>query len=198
MMLLLVYGILILCPFGQLEFIDQIEQSGDGKSPIDDEMKMDQTITNLEADPSTVKRLLSSRMDLTVTATTNNQPIISRETTIDDKLTTPNTNNLNGDIEEFIQLLPDDQIKRKILEYYRDDGQVRNICNYLMGDEFDKLKQRTLKSNEIKEFLIFFNHHGLDLNRIIEKLQKVFSLPRHYALTSLEPFGELSQYFVLK
>lgn len=89
-----------------------------------------------------------------------------------------NSNNLQNDINEFIDLIPITEVKKKLLEYYKNDRDVQQIYDYGNGKEFLAMKKRLLDVKEINEFQQYLNDIGLNIKEIFHKLDNLLGISK--------------------
>lgn len=79
-------------------------------------------------------------------------------------------NDLQGDINDFLELIPVDDVKDKIEEYYRNDMDVQHVYDYLISKEFYELRKHILDIQDVKELLQYLNRKGLNVKMMIRKI----------------------------
>lgn len=129
------------------QFIDEVEQSGDYEAPI-------YPVPTVPLQPKTTIR--------TTTTTTTKQPAPHRP--IDGKKL-----DLQSDINDFLELIPIDDVKEKLDEYYRNDFDVQHIYDYVTSKEFLELKKHLLDLQDVKEVLQYLNRKGLNVKMLVRK-----------------------------
>lgn len=77
---------------------------------------------------------------------------------------------LQGDINDFLELIPIDDVKEKIEEYYRNDMDVQHIYEYLTSKEFFELRKHLLDLQDVKEVLQYLNRKGFNVKMLIRKI----------------------------
>lgn len=69
----------------------------------------------------------------------------------------------NINMTDFVTLIPADEVKSIVANYYRNDPEVQRAYAYLSGREFAELKQRIIMVPEMSSFLRYLNASGLDV-----------------------------------
>lgn len=87
-------------------------------------------------------------------------------------------NKLQNDINEFIDLIPIAEVKKKLLEYYKNDRDVQLIYDYVNGKEFQAMKKKLLDVREIKEFQQYLNDIGMNIKEIFHKLDNLLGMSK--------------------
>lgn len=88
------------------------------------------------------------------------------------------SHNLHSDINEFIELIPINDVKKKLLEYYKNDRDVQQIYDYANGKEFLTMKKRLFDVREIKEFQQYLNDIGLNIKEIFHRLDNLLGISK--------------------
>lgn len=87
-------------------------------------------------------------------------------------------NTLQSNINEFIELIPVTEVKKKLMEYYRNDRDVQQIYDYANGKDFLAMKKRLLDVREIKDFQQYLNAVGLNIKEILHKLDTLLGISK--------------------
>lgn len=156
----LMLSVISLGVFSQHIF-DDVEHSGDYES----EVKLFQPTRpsgrkSLTVPLRSTKRTTKATTTKTTTTTTK-QPMRSVELRKSD---------LQIDLNDFLELLPTDEIKEKIEEYYRNDMDVQHIFEYLSSKEFHELRKYLLDMQDVKEVLQYLNRKGFNVKLLIRKV----------------------------
>lgn len=111
---------------------------------------------------------------------------------------TPNVSkkktDLQGDFNDFIDLLPTDELKEKIAEYYRNDMDIQHISEYMSSKEFYELRKHFLDTHDVKELLQFLNRKGINVKNLLRMvdhrlgISKIRSQPTQSATESNQQF----------
>ena len=131
---------------------DDLEQSGSG--PIDT-VHIDRT-ANLQKIGDDILTKLSTKQDL---ERGDPRPVA---------VFSPS--DLQNDINDFIELVPADDVKAKFEEYYRNDMDMQHIHEYLNGKEFYELRKYILDMHDVKELLQYLTQNGFNVKNILRKI----------------------------
>lgn len=103
---------------------------------------------------------------------------------------TPSINHklkLQSDIMEFVELIPGEEVKAKITEYYKNDEDVQHIFNYVSGKDFWSMKKLMFEVRQVKEFEQYFINIGVNFKEILNKLDDLLGLSK------LKPQSQLNR-----
>ncbi|XP_025162308.1 uncharacterized protein LOC105180960 [Harpegnathos saltator] len=84
---------------------------------------------------------------------------------------------LHKDIQEFLDLMPVDEIVAITLKYLSEDAEFQQIVEYLQGKEFKDLVSTVEALPEIKKLMDYIHHAGIDIYLMINKLNDRLGLP---------------------
>lgn len=74
------------------------------------------------------------------------------------------------DINEFIDLIPADEVAGKLVEYYRNDIDVHGAFNYINGKEFAMIAKKVIESREYREVDVLLSEMGVNIKGIRQRL----------------------------
>lgn len=77
---------------------------------------------------------------------------------------------LEADINEFIDLIPADEVATKMLEFYRNDYDVHRVFDYLNSEEFKLLEKPLVESKEYLEVEAMLSGLGANIQTIRRRL----------------------------
>lgn len=80
---------------------------------------------------------------------------------------------LQADINEFIDLIPTDEVASKMVEFYRNDYDVHRVFDYLNGEEFAMLEHHLVGSKEYLEVDAMLGDLGVNIKSIRERLNRL-------------------------
>lgn len=93
----------------------------------------------------------------------------------------PSTSTLQRDLNDFLTLMPVDEIKRLSYYYYEHDEEVRAAYDYLNGQEFQIIKRHIMNLKEMKGFLRTMSEADINVMELVDRLGGILQPP-----TSLE------------
>ncbi|XP_055690490.1 uncharacterized protein LOC129793967 isoform X2 [Lutzomyia longipalpis] len=93
---------------------------------------------------------------------------------------------LKQDIDDFLDLIPKEEIQNLTRKYYFGDSEVRFAYEYCQSDEFLALREKILNLPEVRDFLKYLNDSGLNLVELVNKLAGIVGPPREPLDTSEE------------
>jgi hypothetical protein len=93
---------------------------------------------------------------------------------------------LAKEIQDFLNLMPDDQIMAITLQYLSEDTEFQNMIKYLSSAEFKELVRDVEALPEIKTLMDYVHHAGIDIYYLVNKLNELIGLP---PLTAPSNFG---------
>ncbi|XP_020278924.1 protein G12-like [Pseudomyrmex gracilis] len=85
---------------------------------------------------------------------------------------------LYKDIQEFLDLLPQDEIFAITLEYYSSDKEFKAMVKYLKSKDFKKLVKDVEALPEIEELMDYIHDAGIDIYAIVNSMNDWLGLPR--------------------
>lgn len=100
--------------------------------------------------------------------------------------------NLQSDLNDFLELIPADEIKEKLDEYYRNDDDVRHIYEYLSSKEFYELGKHLLEMQHVKEVLQYFNRKGFNIKSLVRKVCHRLGIFKNKPLRQSNPSDNFS------
>lgn len=77
---------------------------------------------------------------------------------------------LQNDINDFLDLIPADEVKEKFEEYYRNDMDVHHIYEYFGSKEFYELRKYVLDLQDVKEVLQYMHRKGCNFKMLVRKI----------------------------
>ncbi|XP_063986109.1 uncharacterized protein LOC135167154 [Diachasmimorpha longicaudata] len=87
--------------------------------------------------------------------------------------------NVQSDLEDFLMLLPIEEISKIGVKYLMYDAEVQEAAQYIRTDEFKLLLMELQKEQEVSDFLKYLNMSGLNVYNIIDFLNDFLGVP-HY------------------
>ncbi|GAB0091784.1 Insect allergen-related [Sergentomyia squamirostris] len=93
---------------------------------------------------------------------------------------------LQQDIDDFLDLIPKEEVQNLTQKFYYGDGEVRFAYAYCQSDEFLALREKILNLPEVKDFLNYLNESGLNLVELVNKLAKIVGPPSDHVTLSEE------------
>lgn len=85
-------------------------------------------------------------------------------------------NNLRQDINQFILLVPVDEVKYTLVHFYRNDREVQAIYDLLMDKEHKIMRQRIMHNDYVKDVLHYFAGVGFDIKDLLNKMESLLDL----------------------
>lgn len=83
---------------------------------------------------------------------------------------------LQKDLNDFIDLVPLDDIKNLTIYYYTHDENMRKSYEFLTGENYTAIKNELFGLYEFKMLNDFFNESGVKFDNLLKRLEQ-FSLP---------------------
>jgi len=87
------------------------------------------------------------------------------------------TGELANEIQDFLNLMPDDQILAITLQYLAEDAEFQKMVKYLKSAEFRELVKDVEAVPEIKTLVDYIYRAGVDIYYLINKLNELVGLP---------------------
>lgn len=84
---------------------------------------------------------------------------------------------LYKDIQEFLDLMPVDQIFQITLEYYTQDAEFQKMIKYFQSEGFKELVKDVEALPEIKVLMDYIHNAGIDVYKIVNLINSVLGLP---------------------
>jgi len=84
---------------------------------------------------------------------------------------------LHKDIQEFLNLLPQEKILAITLQYYAEDKEFQNMLKYFQSQGFKDLVVDVEALPEIKVLMDYIHNAGIDIYKIVNLLNKALGLP---------------------
>uniref|UniRef100_A0A6V7I5S7 Protein G12 n=1 Tax=Bracon brevicornis TaxID=1563983 RepID=A0A6V7I5S7_9HYME len=84
---------------------------------------------------------------------------------------------LADDLDDFLGLLPVEDILPLVQEYLENDEEVKHAVEYVKSENFKKLLQEIESIDDVVEFLKYLEESGLEVIELIEKLHEAIGLP---------------------
>lgn len=85
---------------------------------------------------------------------------------------------LHKDLQEFLDLVPVDQIVALTLKYMAEDREFQNMIRYFQSEEFRSLVADIEALPEIRKLMDYIHHAGVDIYYLVNKLNDRLKLPR--------------------
>ncbi|XP_068082098.1 uncharacterized protein [Anabrus simplex] len=85
--------------------------------------------------------------------------------------------NLHDDLEDFLAIIPIDQIKATALDYLANDAEVQQAVAYLRSDDFKNIVAIVDNEPETKQVLNFLVDHGLDAYTFLNRIHDLLGIP---------------------
>jgi hypothetical protein len=82
---------------------------------------------------------------------------------------------LQADLDDFIDLIPLDDIRNLTVYYYANDESMRESYDFLNGEGYKIVKEDLFGLHEFKLFNDFFNESGVKIDKLMNRFAK-FSL----------------------
>nr|ABV44704.1 PpMVP1 [Phlebotomus papatasi] len=89
----------------------------------------------------------------------------------------PTNTGLQQDFEDFLALVPVDDLVKLGVDYLMNDKEFQATFAYLQGTEFAKVWEKFFKVKEVKEVLKFVEDAGLDVFAFLNEFGHFFNLP---------------------
>ncbi|XP_012227643.1 protein G12 [Linepithema humile] len=83
---------------------------------------------------------------------------------------------LHKDIQEFLDMLPQEEIFAITLEYFSEDKEFQAMVEYLLSDEFRDLVKEVEALPEIKVLMDYIHEAGIDIYTIVNLLNEMIGL----------------------
>jgi len=84
---------------------------------------------------------------------------------------------LHKDIQEFLNLLPQEKILAITLQYYAEDKEFQNMLKYFQSQGFKDLVVDVEALPEIKVLMDYIHNAGIDIYKIVNLLNEALGLP---------------------
>jgi len=84
---------------------------------------------------------------------------------------------LHKDIQEFLDLVPVERVIDITLQYYTQDREFQNLITYLQSPAFKELVRDVQALHEIKVFMDYVHHAGIDIYKIVNMINSALGLP---------------------
>lgn len=84
---------------------------------------------------------------------------------------------LYKDIQEFLDLLPQEEIFAITLEYYSSDKEFKAMVKYFQSEDFRNLVEDVEALPEIEELMKYIHEAGIDIYTIVNILNNFIGLP---------------------
>ncbi|XP_071561457.1 protein G12-like [Temnothorax nylanderi] len=84
---------------------------------------------------------------------------------------------LHKDIQEFLDLMPVEQIFAITVQYYQQDAEFQRMVAYFQTQGFKQLVLEVEHLPEIKVLMDYIHNAGIDIYQIVNLLNKVLGLP---------------------
>uniref|UniRef100_A0A1L8DR69 Putative microvillar protein with insect allergen related repeat n=1 Tax=Nyssomyia neivai TaxID=330878 RepID=A0A1L8DR69_9DIPT len=85
---------------------------------------------------------------------------------------------LKQDIDDFVDLIPKEEIQNLTRNYFFGDSEVRFAYEYCQSEEFHALREKIVNLPEVKDFLVYLNDSGLNLVELVNKLAGIVGPPQ--------------------
>ncbi|XP_011697955.1 PREDICTED: protein G12 [Wasmannia auropunctata] len=84
---------------------------------------------------------------------------------------------LHKDIQEFLDMMPVDQIMSITLQYYAQDAEFQKMVEYFQSEGFKQLVKDVEALPEIKTLMDYIHEAGIDIYKIVNILNNALGLP---------------------
>jgi len=84
---------------------------------------------------------------------------------------------LHKDIQEFLDLLPVDQIIQITIQYYTQDAEFQKMVEYFQSEGFKQLVKDVEALPEIKTLMDYIHVAGIDIYQIVNMINEALGLP---------------------
>lgn len=84
---------------------------------------------------------------------------------------------LHKDIQEFLDLLPAEQIVQITLQYYTQDAEFQKMIQYFQTEGFKQLVKEVEALPEIKALMDYIHNAGIDIYKIVNLMNSALGLP---------------------
>nr|CAD7418004.1 unnamed protein product [Timema cristinae] len=91
--------------------------------------------------------------------------------------TVKSTRTLSDDFQDFIDMIPIDQIEAIALDYISNDAEVQALLEYLQSDDFRAIVEEVNASEEAIEFYDYLYKSGIDIYNFLNTINDFFGLP---------------------
>lgn len=98
---------------------------------------------------------------------------------------------LQEDFDDFIDLIPLDDIRNLTIYFYANDESMRESYDFLNGEAYNTVKDDLFGLHEFKLFKDFFNESGVKIDRLINRFAK-------FSLTKAEVNSINGKYYIRK
>ena len=85
---------------------------------------------------------------------------------------------LQSDINEFIDLIPSNEVRNTLQDFYKNDEDVEFVINYLNGNELWTSKKNLFDGREVRELERFFSNIGLNVKETWHKIDDVLGITK--------------------
>ncbi|GAB0091781.1 hypothetical protein DMENIID0001_066620 [Sergentomyia squamirostris] len=93
--------------------------------------------------------------------------------------------NLEPHLQDFLDLLPLDQILRVATDYLGSDKEVQEVFAYVQSKDFAQLYEKTFNLKEVKAVLNFLTAAGVDVYNYLNQLGGLLGLPQIHPVLRL-------------
>jgi len=83
---------------------------------------------------------------------------------------------LYKDIQDFIDILPQEEIFAITLQYFSEDAEFQAMVEYFQSEGFKRLVQDVEALPEIKELMDYIHHAGIDIYKIVNMMNDLLGL----------------------
>lgn len=90
-------------------------------------------------------------------------------------LAAPSSRTLESDLEEFVALIPVDELKAIAQKYLNTDAEFQEVIAYLQGDEWAALVAEVRANPTVQEFKEYLSNLGIDLEAIVEWIHNIIA-----------------------
>lgn len=85
--------------------------------------------------------------------------------------------NLNDDLDDFLALLPVEEITEIVLDYMTNDKEIIETMEYLQSDNFHNIVVEVEGMKETKDILAFLEESGINVSEIMNEIHDIIGLP---------------------
>lgn len=97
---------------------------------------------------------------------------------------------LQKDLDEFLDLIPQKQIQRLAIQYFIVDKEFHELLRFVQGDDLKEFWSEILERPMTRDFVEFAQMNGLDLVDMINSVAKILGLPP-YPRTVKDPLSQI-------
>ncbi|XP_029172515.1 protein G12 [Nylanderia fulva] len=106
---------------------------------------------------------------------------------------------LHKDIQEFLDLIPVEEVIAITLQYYEEDDEFQSMVEYFQTDEFKDLVEAVENMKEVKKLMDYIHDAGIDIYKMVNMLNDVLDLdhltpPDYAAVTKQKISGGIRGY----